>query len=152
MDCENLDDLKLRFRKLCIKLHPDHGGNKEDFIEMYNQYEMILKSGKFQFKSKYEQEHEYAFLEYLKPILAKIIHLDNIHVEIIGTWIWVSGDTFNRREYFKECGFMFSGGKKAWFYNGESKKSRTFKKYSIEDLRDKWGYVEIQTNPAEAVA
>ena len=151
-NCGNIDELKSLFRRLCIKLHPDTGGNANEFIAMHAEYESILKSRKFQLKNEYEEKAEYSFVEYFRPVLDKIIHLQDIHIEIIGTWIWVSGDTFDKREYFKECGFLFSGKKKAWFYNGSTKKCRTYKNYTIEDLRSKWGYEEVESNPAQQVA
>ena len=38
-----VEELKKQFRALCIKLHPDKGGNAEEFKAMLNEYETILK-------------------------------------------------------------------------------------------------------------
>lgn len=38
-----VEELKKQFRALCIKLHPDKGGNAEEFKTMLNEYETILK-------------------------------------------------------------------------------------------------------------
>jgi len=37
-DCKNADDVKRLYRELAKKLHPDHGGKKEDMAELNKQY------------------------------------------------------------------------------------------------------------------
>ena len=145
------DDAKAMFRKYCLELHPDTGGNKESFIAMYQEYEKLLKSGHFHC-SKEETEKEETFTSYYSDILGRVITLADIHIEIIGTWIWISGNTFEKREYLKGLGFMFSGSKKSWFFNGSNKKHRTFKNYSLNDLRNKWGFTNIDNKETAAVA
>lgn len=39
------EDLKKQYRELCKRLHPDHGGNEEDFKEMMAEYERIQLEG-----------------------------------------------------------------------------------------------------------
>jgi tetratricopeptide (TPR) repeat protein len=47
----NEDSLKNEYRRLAQKLHPDKGGNAEQFIAMMNEYEYILSNFEwFQFK------------------------------------------------------------------------------------------------------
>lgn len=42
--CNNKADLKKRHRELCMKYHPDKGGNIEIFKEMQAEYESIIKN------------------------------------------------------------------------------------------------------------
>lgn len=39
------EDLKKQYRELCKRLHPDHGGNEENFKEMMAEYERIQLEG-----------------------------------------------------------------------------------------------------------
>lgn len=39
----NIKLIKQQYRKLCFKYHPDHGGNKEQFIKIQTSYEYIIK-------------------------------------------------------------------------------------------------------------
>lgn len=39
----NIKLIKQQYRKLCFKYHPDHGGNKEQFIKIQTSYEYITK-------------------------------------------------------------------------------------------------------------
>ena len=44
-DCVNKEDAKQRHRDILKKLHPDVGGNQEDFVEMERQYQEIMSRG-----------------------------------------------------------------------------------------------------------
>ncbi len=62
----------------------------------------------------------------------------DIKIEKIGSWFWVTGNTFVIKEQLKELGFFYSGNKKAWFYNSSSVKGhRAFYK-DINELRLKF--------------
>lgn len=64
----------------------------------------------------------------------------NIKIEKVGDWLWVSGKTYNIKEKLKEMGFLFSSSKRAWFFNGEQKKTRKSFYKDLEELKNKWGY------------
>ncbi len=49
-DCKSMDDVKRLYRELAKKLHPDHGGKKEDMIELTRQYTEFIQQGE---KNKY---------------------------------------------------------------------------------------------------
>ena len=38
------ESLKREYRELCKKLHPDTGGNAQDFAEMMNEYEQTARN------------------------------------------------------------------------------------------------------------
>ncbi len=42
--CKNLSELEAAYRKYAKKLHPDNGGNSEDFARMSNEYEQLKKA------------------------------------------------------------------------------------------------------------
>ena len=37
----SIEELRTNFRKLCLELHPDKGGNAEDFKAMKNEYDYV---------------------------------------------------------------------------------------------------------------
>lgn len=51
-DVNNLSELKSRFKQLAFKLHPDRGGNAEEFMAMQQEYEAIYR------KLKEEEEQK----------------------------------------------------------------------------------------------
>lgn len=58
-NCKNLDDSKKLFRKLAMRLHPDHGGDNELMIllqEAYNNFQFIHEELEKQNKQKDEEK------------------------------------------------------------------------------------------------
>lgn len=40
-----------------------------------------------------------------------------IEIELVGSWIWVSGNTYPVKEQLKEAGIFWAGKKKKWYLN-----------------------------------
>lgn len=80
-----------------------------------------------------------------QEVIEKTKHLDGVKIEMIGTWIWISGKTYQHKEYLKELGLFFSGKKQAWFFNGQLKKHKTMSNYKLPDLRN-LHYTQTITN------
>ena len=144
IDCTNLEQLKKTYRSLCIKNHPDKGGDVEVMQEINRQYEIMLKKLAFVYnQTKSDNEAEYDWTnDNFAEIIQKIINFD-MKIEIIGTWIWCF-DSYQYHEQLKELGFWYSGSKKAWVYSGTAK-SRVRSHNKIDDLRTKWGSEIVKT-------
>ena len=129
-DIEGINEAKKIYKTLAKKLHPDIGGSEEDFKilnEIYNN--LIEHKIYFSNSSKFDIE--------LEKIISLILHFENISIELVGSWIWVSGDTKEIKDKLKELGFKWASKKKMWFY-GEMKK-RNHKEQSLEDIKAKYG-------------
>jgi len=129
-------NLKAQYKTLCKKLHPDCGGNEPDFVEMKNEYDFLI--GVFSNSTKNEgEDYHYepeADVEFAKKIDA-IIHLPLI-IEVIGNWLWVSGDTYSYKDFLKSQEFKFSGQKKMWYWHHDHFRKKSRKNYSIDEIRD----------------
>ena len=133
---ETLEQLRKQYRDLLKKYHPDNGGSEETTKEINNEYEQLFKvlknrhssESKSANKSNSNESTCYNFEEdeKLREMLQKVIHFSDITIEIIGDWIWISGNTYQYRKDFKTLGFKFAGKKKMWYWHSESyiKKSR----------------------------
>lgn len=145
----NPESLRQEYLKLSLQLHPDKGGNTEEFKIMQNEYEQILKTGKVfenqnageSWKFSFSEESERKFYD----IISKIVHLP-IEIEICGSWIWLNNTDKSQKEIFKELGFRWAFKKKSWYYS--ETKSRSRGKYSMDDIRNKFGSekVNFKTN------
>ena len=139
--CTNLDQIRKRYKELALINHPDKGGNTSTMQEINSEYQYIIKNEMFDFAQQTEEEKK-EFIKY-PEILSKIIGLEGIEIEIIGNWIWVSGNTYPHRVILKESGFFFGHKKVMWYYRPEDYKSTNRKPLDIEEIRIKYGSDKI---------
>ena len=131
-----LEELRAAYRALLKKFHPDNGGSEEATKEINLEYEklfQILKNRSGADQKKYNTQED----ENLREVLQQIINL-NVNIEICGSWIWVSGNTYPVKESLKVAGFKFSKNKKAWYWHS-GEYTRRGKKVSLEYIRNKYG-------------
>ena len=140
------EDLKKQYRELCKRLHPDHGGNEAEFKEMVAEYEDIQLNG-FQEQAKME---DIKLSEVLQTALRKVIVLDGVEIELVGTWIWLSGNTYQYREQIKQAGFKWGAKRKKWYFSEEKAKGKF--KGDFEALKAHHGFVEIANVHMERIA
>lgn len=136
------EELKKAYHNLVKKLHPDNGGSAAEFTAMKAEYERLSHSNvwnthKTADGKTYTKENS-TTPEQFADIIEKLRALDNITIEILGSWIWVTGDTRNYKEVLKNLHFFFSSKKSAWYFNGEEKKRRTRSNYTYSELQNHW--------------
>ena len=142
-DIEGINEAKKIYKTLAKKLHPDIGGSEEDFKilnEIYNN--LIEHKIYFSNSSKFDIE--------LEKIISLILHFENINIELVGSWIWVSGDTREIKEKLKEIGFKWASKKKMWYY-GEMKAKNPNPK-SLDEIKAKYGSETLKSNEKKKIA
>ena len=140
---EGVNELKRVYKKLCKKLHPDIGGTDELFKMLNEIYNNFLEHKiYFSNESKFDLE--------LEKIISKILHFENIVIEVIGSWVWVSGDTKSIKETLKSLNFKYGIKKKMWYY-GEMK-GRNPQQKSIEEIKNKYGCETVKTKQKEKIS
>lgn len=145
-DCQTIEQIKTRYRELAQKFHPDHaGGDQETMKEINLQYEsykgMTFKSTNHETGKEYSSTFD-PFDGY-REIINSIINIPNITIELIGTWIWITGETKPIKEYLKELGFKFSGKKLAWYYHSGKYRKKSKKNLSIDEIRNMYGSSKV---------
>lgn len=145
---KTLEELKKEYKKLAIKHHPDCGGNTKDMQEINAEYDklfVILKNKRATAEGKtYETTEEVKETpEEFKNIISELIKLQGIGIEICGSWIWVTGNTYNSREQLKGLKFRFSKKKTAWYYHNEDYKKKSKKTFSLDEIRELFGSEKI---------
>lgn len=94
-----LEELRKQYKELLKLYHPDNGGNLETMQEINAEYDRMFKMLKDQHenvnrsncdnaKSDYNNmKYDFAEDEKLREMLNKIIHFNNIDIELVGAWI-----------------------------------------------------------------
>lgn len=147
---ETLEDLKKEYKKQALKLHPDLNMGEDttkNFQEMQNEYEKvfnIVKNIRRNEKGEKYTTETTETMEEFKDVIDKIIHFKNVNIEIIGSWIWLTGDTKTYKETIKELGFRWSKNKIAWYYHKEKFRKRSNKLFTLDDIREKFGSEKVQ--------
>lgn len=142
----NNEDLKKQFRRLVKELHPDHGGNAEDFKAMMKEYEDIKIHG-FRVQA---QAEDIILSEAVKEALRKVVTLEDVEIELVGTWIWLSGNTYEHKDIIKEAGFKWAAKRKRWYFSEEKAKGKF--KEDFEELKQHHGFRTIATVHMEKIA
>jgi len=149
---QSVEELRKNYHTLCLKMHPDKGGDHAAFVEMQNEYERIIDgaiNNAFFDAAREGKRAPQWTTQAEKKIMAKIDQLmkvPGIVIEVCGSWLWVGGDTFPVHEQIKGMGFRFSRNKKRWYwspYCSQGKRRARFR--SMKQVREQYGSVEIES-------
>ncbi len=140
MDCSSLDEVKALYKKLAKAHHPDLGGDTLTMQEINKEYafasaRVIRGAG----LSDEETEHQILSSEAYRSALEAIVHLEGITIEVVGWWIWVTGNTKPLRAELKAAGYFFASKKLAWYFRTADYKVSRGGKKSLDEIRAKYG-------------
>lgn len=133
--CSSLEELKKKYKELALLHHPDRGGDTRTMQLLNEEYSKIIKSSNFEFKNEEERED---YLIY-PDVINKLVVLEGLIIEVIGRWVWVSGNTFTHREALKEIGLNYARKKQMWYYRPPHEKCENHKTMDIDAIRKKYG-------------
>jgi hypothetical protein len=136
--CKSLEELKKRYRELCKVHHPDLGGSEETMKRLNAEYERLVRGGLFaeeMERTGTDEDIESAFRE----VLEKLTVLSGLVLEICGSWLWVTGSTYQVKDQLKALGLKFASKKVAWFWRPDGEKSRNRKPLSLDEIRQRHG-------------
>ena len=136
-ECKSIEEVKATYKKLAKANHPDMGGDTATMQEINTEYAYACtKIYKGQGMSDSETDTELKMSEAYRDAIEKIIHLPGIVIEIVGHWIWVTGETRHVKVELKDAKFFFAYKKVAWYFRTDDYKMKGGKK-SLSEIRDK---------------
>ena len=138
-----INEAKKVYKTLAKKLHPDVGGSEEEFKLLNAIYNDFIEN-KIYFSNDFKIDLD------LEKIISQILHFENIIIELVGSWIWLSGDTKEIKDKLKELGFKWASKKKMWYYGEMKSKNPTPK--SMEEIKSKYGSETLKTNDKKKIA
>jgi len=154
--------LKLLWRKIAVKLHPDKGGSEENFKQAQNEYESLLNSIGAGFSAFTDSPENYNnwedFLADISPAvkecLIKTRQAGAQNIEVCGRWIWVTLDKseVETRLKLKEIEvndkkYKFSRKKTMWYWAGAPCRSR--KSHDMDYIRSMYGSANYENEEKE---
>lgn len=147
-DCLTVQQLKRKYHELLKINHTDNGGDLRVVQEIIAEYEILKKIlpdvelDENQQDPAASTENTGEMSDVLRNVLSKTETIPDIHVELCGKWIWVSGNTYPVKNRLKELGYMFSSKKKMWYFREQTEthiKYRKHKDTDISEIRQKYG-------------
>ncbi|MDO4841515.1 MAG: hypothetical protein Q3982_02420 [Phoenicibacter congonensis] len=145
-----VEDLKAQYKRLAMDHHPDRGGRTADMQEINNEYDSLFQRLKDIHRAASgatytAKEATSEKAEDFREIFNRLINLAGLHIEICGSWVWVSGDTKKYKDVLKHLSFRWSQSKTAWYYHSTPYRKRNSRNYSLDEIRDLYGSETVRS-------
>ena len=141
-ECTTLEEVKATFHKLAKELHPDNGGNAEEFKAMMQEYKEAFNRLKNVHKNHegetYEKETNETPEQYA-DIINALLRCPGLVIELCGSWLWVTGNTKEHADTLKGLKFRWSHNKAAWYFHFEPYKKHSKKTVDLDTIREMYG-------------
>lgn len=143
-----MDELKAQYRGLVKINHPDIGGDTAVMQQINAEYDLVIR-GEYRATAgdNYSRATEEVHANIIN-IVQQIVTLAGIEIEICGTWVWISGNSFPVKDTLKSLGFKFSGSKKMWYYTEQVLTSKYHRTTEMNTIRAVYGSQKVETKKA----
>jgi len=141
---QTLEELKQQYRALAFKFHPDKGGTNEAMKAINAEYDSLFPKLKDIHKNKdgetYTARQESAeTADQFKDLISELMKMDDIIIEVIGCFVWLTGNTRPYKDRLKDLKFQWHHKKTAWYLKPEDYKRRSRKDYDLDEIRNMYG-------------
>ena len=136
-----LDELKAEYRRLCMKHHPDRGGDTATMQAINAEHDELFEILKRKHNAEHDEHHQTTeTAEEFREIITALLKLDGLTVELCGSWLWIGGDTFNHRAELKALRCLWSSKKRLWYWrHPEDGCRRSRGRSTMDQIRGKYG-------------
>ena len=151
-------EAKSLYHKLCRQYHPDISGKDTtaQMQEINAEFEAIfdrLPTGsntKENSNSTNTEQRQTGgnnttrqTAQRFMKIINQLIHFEGITIEIVGSWIWLSGNTGHYLRKIQQMGFQFSSKHKT-YYLSDGESGRRGSKFSFQQICDRYGVEKME--------
>lgn len=151
-NCKTVEDVKKLYKTLAKEHHPDRGGDTATMQQINTEYSQAIRAAaKGEGMTEEETEDVIIDSEAYKEAINKVVNLPGIKVELVGNWLWITGETKQHKDILKAEPAKFTWAKKkddfsAWFFRTAEYKTRNKQKMSLDAIRNKYGSHTINPN------
>lgn len=142
-----IEAIKRQYHKLAMRWHPDRdGGDLKTMQEINAEFDELRKryynvhEGKN--GSTYTDENQTTTTDVddrFVEIIDQLIKMDGVGIEICGSFIWLSGNTYEHRDEIKAMGAKWAKKKRMWFIAPADWKKKSGREWSMNKIRDRHG-------------
>lgn len=155
--CKTIEDVKKTYRKLTMQYHPDLNKDTDTtavMAEINNEYEKAFERFKNVHAASDNSNNAESDTsgystaetpEMFKDIINGLIHCDGVQIDIVGSWVWLTGNTFEHKDTIKNLGFKWASKKKAWYWHADEYKSRR-SNMTLDEIKNKYGCQSVKTS------
>lgn len=155
-DAKTVQQLRKIYVKLLKQYHPDNGGDLEICKIINTEYDYLLgrlpkgAAGENQ-EDQAMNDKDFEIDKNLREMLNKIIRFAGIEIEVVGTWVWVDGNTYPYKDNLKEFGFQWSRNRKKWHWTPYAGGYKRGRKIDFDQIRAFYGAQKVETEHAFAI-
>ena len=162
-NCTTKEEAAKEYRRLAMLHHPDHGGDTRTMQDINTEYAAFLSHCAYKEAWTRADEahdagrksavdfHDMDQVEaVLKEKLEALLNLGlDINIEVIGLWLWVTGNTRKYKDQLGRngIGLKWHKVKTAWYYPGVPSWGK--KNSTLDEIRSKYGSHVYQTATEE---
>lgn len=157
-NCKDLNELKAAYKRLALEYHPDRGGDTKTMQAINAEYDRVFDRLKRAQNREAERPNSETRKttetpEKYRNVIERLIRIQDITIELCGSWLWISGNTYEHRAELKSCGCMFSRSKKRWYWRHVEDGSHWSRgKYTMGEIRAKYGSIILETEEKKECA
>ena len=125
--------------------------------EINSQYSEVMR-GIYQSEGKTEDSLNWWMEQegMIFDIISELMKLEGLEIELLGVWIWITGDTKKHKKALGKDGIgaRWSRDKGAWYWRSKehSYYRRSSPEKSLDELRGKFGSRKAQSGGVKALA
>jgi hypothetical protein len=75
----------------------------------------------------------------MEEVKKKLIQIPGISIELCGTWLWITGDTYPVRTELRATGCSYASKKKIWYFHEGPYKKMSNQELSLEAIELMFG-------------
>lgn len=161
-----IEEVKKQYKKLIMAYHPDLAAKNGMSIEEATKATQTINA-EFDYLKKHNYNiHETAeggtYTDWSQDvpddvtaryaeIIEALIHMEGVIIEICGSFIWLSGNTYDHKAEIKGLGFRWAGKKRMWYLAPTGWHKKGNRELTMGEIRNAYGSQFVTTAPRMAL-